>query len=187
MTFAIAGFCYFLVHWLGLAINTVSTSSMVPTYMPTDMVLSVSPERFAPEIGDAIVFETDYVGQHIPGHIHRIIARNADGTWVTQGDANPTPDGWRVQASGIKGVAVFSVPGKMMRDPKIIGGLMFLVLLVGLWPRGRKGDDGEAPDGTSAAAVDAATPTAVDPTIPNEGSSPSDGSNDNELVAESPA
>ena len=142
-TLAMAAAVYILVQWSGAALNTVATDSMVPTYQPTDMVFSLSPERITPKIGEAIIFETDYVGQHIPGHIHRIVGRNSDGSWITRGDANADPDGWRVPPTGIKGVAVFSIPGGLLRDPRLIGGMLFVLLAVWLWPREGDEDDDE--------------------------------------------
>ncbi len=130
---------YLAVAWSGFALNTVTTSSMVPTYKPTDYVLSLSPELIKPAIGDAIVFETDYVGQRIPLHVHRIVGTFPDGPWQTKGDANAEPDGWRVQPSDIRGVVVFSIPGALLKSPLLIGGLLFLVVLIGCWPR--KGKD----------------------------------------------
>ncbi len=137
---------YLVISWSGLAFNTVNTSSMIPVYKPTDIVLTLSPELIKPAIGDAIVFQTDYASQRIPPHVHRIVGTFPDGPWQTQGDANPEPDGWRVQPSDIKGVVFFSVPGALLRSPLLIGGLLFLVVLVGCWPRKGKDEDKDKDD-----------------------------------------
>lgn len=142
----------FLVKWSELKINTVATSSMVPTYNPTDMVISISPKLKVPGVGDAIVFETEFAGQHIPGHVHRINAANSDGSWETQGDANPVPDPWRVQPSGISGVVIWSVPGAIFRSPLLIGGLLFLVAAYSFWPR--KKDEHEPTENTELEGAD---------------------------------
>ncbi len=149
----------FLVKWSEFKINTVATSSMVPTYSPTDMVISISPKLKPPGIGDPIVFETEFIGQHIPPHVHRIHAANADGTWETQGDANPVPDPWRVQPSGISGVVVWSVPGAIFRSPLLIGGLLFLIAAYAFWPR--KKDEGELPEDADSPAAD----SGIDPPL----------------------
>ncbi len=161
ITALIAVAAFVLVSWAGVSLNTVSTSSMVPTYKPTDMLLTLGPKAITPGVGDAIVFETDYVGQHIPPHVHRIVAQNSDGTWTTKGDANPEPDGWRVKQSDVKGVVVASMPSRALRNPVLIGLLLFGVLAIGLWPRdkGPKASDGENgvhPGDTGSGSTDAA-------------------------------
>ncbi len=144
-TALVAAAAFVLVSWAGIAFNVVSTSSMVPTYKPTDMLLTLGPNVKTPGIGDAVVFETDYVGQHIPPHVHRIVARNDDGTWTTKGDANPQPDGWRVQPAAVKGVVVASMPSTVLRNPVLIGLMLFGVLAIGLWPRKKDPKDPEDP------------------------------------------
>ncbi len=131
---------YLTIGWSGFALNTVTTDSMVPTYKPTDMVLTLSPNLIKPEIGDVIVFAPEFVGQRIAPHVHRIVGTHPDGPWQTKGDAAAEPDGWRVQSSDITGVVVFSMPGALLRSPLLIGGLLFLVVLIGCWPRKSKDD-----------------------------------------------
>ena len=156
ITVALTAGAALLILWSGLVVNAVATSSMVPTYKPTDMVVTIGTNVHAPKIGDAIVFEADYLGQHVPGHVHRIVAQNSDGSWTTKGDANADPDGWRVQPKDIRGTVIFSMPSRMLRNPVLIGLLLFGVLAVAFWPRngspgggpkhGREGD----PDSPSA-------------------------------------
>src|SRR5659263_300186 len=103
---------------------------MLPTLKPTDMVISVSPERVEPSVGRIVVFQADFAGQHIPPHVHRIVGRQANGTWQTKGDHSSTPDPWNVQPHQVQGVVIAWIPMRLVRSPLLLGGLVFLVAVV---------------------------------------------------------
>lgn len=123
-----------IVWWSGLSFNTVLTSSMVPTYNPGDIVITLGPRAITPRVGKAIVFETDFYGTHIPPHVHRIVAQKANGTWETRGDANPQPDPWDVHPQSVHGTAIAALPGHWVRNPVMIGMLVALILVISFWP-----------------------------------------------------
>ena len=165
LTLGFGAGAYLIIVWSGLAINTVATDSMEPTYAPTDIVFTLGPDRIETTVGEAIVFETEYLGTYIPPHMHRIIEHSsADDTFRTQGDNAVDPDGWVVQREGIKGVAVFSLPGWTLRNPLVLGGLIFLVVVIAVWPR--KGDEDESAAAEGTADTASAPSVTRDPNLP---------------------
>jgi signal peptidase I len=80
----------------------IVSGSMAPRIKVGDVILA-SPEHNAQRLlGHVTVFNDP----DRPGHIksHRVIKINPDGTMVTKGDANPTPDGDPVQISAVRGI-----------------------------------------------------------------------------------
>ncbi len=106
---------------------------MAPGYEPTDMVLVVSPSVISPEVGSVIVFETEFRGQPVPPHIHRIVVKNENGDWITKGDAAASIDPWSVAPDQVTGVAIASFPGAWVRGPFLIGLLLFVMFSALLW------------------------------------------------------
>lgn len=135
VTLVLLGAAVALIKWWGLSLNIVATDSMTPTYKPTDIVVMVSPERVQPEVGRVAVFETEYLGVHIPPHVHRIVERTPDQTWLTQGDNNDQPDPWEVRDQGIRGIVIAGFPSWWIRSPIVIGAAIFLLIVIGFWPR----------------------------------------------------
>ncbi|MBW4033160.1 MAG: signal peptidase I [Acidobacteria bacterium] len=80
----------------------VHTGSMAPTITPRSAVIV---REHVYHVGQTISFYEQ--GGVIT---HRLIRINADGTAVTQGDANSTPDPWRIKTSAIIGGVVASPP-----------------------------------------------------------------------------
>ncbi|MBI4020143.1 MAG: signal peptidase I [Candidatus Aenigmarchaeota archaeon] len=82
-----------ITQGLALALSTdlpivaVESNSMVPTFQKGDILVLQGVAAEELKIGDIIVFSP--AGQAIPV-VHRIIAKNGDGSFQTQGDANPT-------------------------------------------------------------------------------------------------
>jgi signal peptidase len=97
--------------WLkGWQLMSVQSGSMAPTY-PIDSLLvvgAVDPTEVQP--GMAIVFEDPTT----PGRVvtHRVVSRAGDAVaFVTQGDANGSPDPVPVTARLIRGRVLWHVPG----------------------------------------------------------------------------
>lgn len=80
----------------------VHTGSMSPT-IPSRSAVIVQEHHY--RVGQPIAFLAD--GTVIT---HRLISVNADGTIITKGDANETPDPWQVRTSAIIGGVVASPP-----------------------------------------------------------------------------
>jgi signal peptidase I len=129
---------------LPFQLYAVKTGSMEPTFGPRDLVL-VHKGQY--QQGQPISF-THY-GEVIT---HRLVSVNADGTFVTRGDANGTPDPWVVQRREILGGVVASVPqmGYWLVYLKSLPGLASLIVaVVGirlLWSLAREFDDERGED-----------------------------------------
>lgn len=85
----------------------VMSGSMTPTLRPGDVVATRPLGAAAVRDGDVIVF--DDPGR--PGRvlIHRVVRHNADGSLVTQGDANTSTDSRPVARSAVRGLPVLRV------------------------------------------------------------------------------
>ena len=98
------------VMFNGKCILRVLTGSMQPTFYAGDCIImeEVSPETL--QVGDIIVYVSE--AEDIAGMLvtHRIIKQNADGTFITNGDANPVPDELPVKPSQILGKYVKKSP-----------------------------------------------------------------------------
>jgi len=130
----------------------ITSGSMTPALRPGDVVVAVPPDRDALGEGAVVVFSDP----NRPGLItHRLVAVNSDGTYVTQGDANPNSDSTPLAADQLVGVARLRVPyvGLPMAwlgsgDWDVLG-LWLLATLLILW-LARFGDlPKELPDGKS--------------------------------------
>lgn len=105
-------------------IVAVESNSMVPAFEKGDILIiqGISPERL--EIGDVIVFSVP--GKSVP-IVHRIIKKNADGTFQTQGDANSG------QLSFEKSIKEEQIYGKMIfKIPKL--GWVKIAAVEYIWP-----------------------------------------------------
>lgn len=81
----------------------VLTGSMNPTFYPDDIVLVQKQDEY--QVGDILTCDTganSYV-------THRLIEIKPNGNFVTQGDANPSPDGER-DPSTVVGKVVYIIP-----------------------------------------------------------------------------
>ena len=83
----------------------VDGTSMEPLLHTGD--LAVASRLPGHELGDLVVFA---IG---PGSlvIHRLVDRDPNGEWITQGDNKPARDPWTVADSAIQGTYLFAVPG----------------------------------------------------------------------------
>lgn len=110
---------------LPFQLYAVRTGSMEPAFGSRDLVIV---NKGAWQQGQPITFT------HNEEVItHRLVSVNADGTFVTKGDANTTPDPWVVQPRNTIGAVVASVPklGYWLVYLKSIAGLASLVCALG--------------------------------------------------------
>jgi signal peptidase len=144
----------------------ILSGSMEPAVSPGDVVIV---DASAPvEVGDVITFDD---GKEIPT-THRVIGVE-DGQYLTQGDANPNPDGAPIPPDAVLGRVTFTIPeiGHVILWVNTPVGYISLVLvpillLVGnellAWAR-RDGDsegDGESPPASVDDGDSGETPTA---------------------------
>jgi signal peptidase I len=111
----------------------VLTASMSPTINPGDMVISASPERVAPEVGDVVVYSGKrFDGTKVASFAHRIIAGDATSGFTVKGDNNPEPDTQKPVLSEIEGVVLLTIPfvGQLL-NPQIF--VLLLLCAFGLW------------------------------------------------------
>lgn len=89
----------------------VLTESMVPAIKPGDLILTTSPERLMPSIGDVVSYTARrFDGAPVGTFSHRIIDGDAISGFVLKGDNNPKPDVQRPTLDDIDGVVVFIIP-----------------------------------------------------------------------------
>jgi signal peptidase I len=81
----------------------VDGGSMTPTIDRGDLIFVSRPTDIA--VGDIAVFRVD---DHLV--THRIIGISADGSYITQGDANPSPDHWNGANVEVIGEYLFRLP-----------------------------------------------------------------------------
>ena len=86
----------------------VTTGSMQPLLTPGDIVM-VRPIEAADLAPNTVVL-FDRAGDEDDRVLHRIVEQNADGTFVTRGDANTVDDSDFLHAEDVEGAAVLSVP-----------------------------------------------------------------------------
>ena len=111
----------------------VLTASMSPTINPGDMVVSTSPERLSPKVGDVVVYSGKrFDGTKVASFAHRIIAGDATSGFTVKGDNNPDPDTQKPVLSEIEGVVLLTIPfvGQLL-NPQIFA--LLLLCAFGLW------------------------------------------------------
>ncbi|MBR6338328.1 MAG: signal peptidase I, partial [Ruminococcus sp.] len=127
------------VSFFGKSVLVVVTGSMEPSISEGDYIIIERCDADDLKAGDIITFishESDINGKLVT---HRIIAKNADGSFVTKGDANPVSDELPVPASDIEGRytgrARFFEVISSFGDPKklIMVFVMIPLLLVSLY------------------------------------------------------
>ncbi|MBU1492687.1 MAG: signal peptidase I [Actinobacteria bacterium] len=87
--------------------TVVGSDSMSPVVREGDVVLTSPHDGVGLGPGAVILFQSDTTRTPV---MHRIVAVNPDGTYLTKGDANPGADSTPVDPSDIKGVARALVP-----------------------------------------------------------------------------
>jgi signal peptidase len=88
----------------------VRSGSMSPTIPVGSLVIATRAPAERLGVGDVIVFQRpDGPGTEVVHRIEAVVATPAGRAFVTKGDANGTPDGWQVAATGEGWKAVYSV------------------------------------------------------------------------------
>lgn len=124
---------------LGWHSCVVISGSMMPLIRPGDVVLFPSYDHQL-QAGEVVTFQSaERPGETVT---HRLVRQNADRSWVTQGDANSTPDMEPLRDSAIIGRPHLLIPDAGMltfwrysgQDLKLagtaIGVIFFLVVAV---------------------------------------------------------
>jgi len=106
---ALAGMLFWAVVPLatGWHADVILSGSMTPHIAPGDLVV-VAPGTVGIRSGQVIEF-TDPANPRRQ-LVHRVVARNADGTLTTRGDANRGPDSTPVPLADVHGLARLRVP-----------------------------------------------------------------------------
>jgi signal peptidase I len=112
----------------------IITGSMEPGISAGDVVL-VSP---APDLDEVVGRVVSFEDPSRPGHVltHRVISVNEDGTFVTKGDANPTPDSAPVPPESVLGlgrllIQFIGLPVVWLKAGNLLPILLHIALLVG--------------------------------------------------------
>lgn len=124
---------------LGFGVAVVVSGSMEPELSINDVVFVCPQDSY--EVGDVVVYQTDSSSLVI----HRIIQKSDDGTIITQGDANNTPDA-PVSIDSIKGKMIFCIPmvGVLVSFFKsTLGTVLVLALAVWLYVRSLQNEKAE--------------------------------------------
>jgi signal peptidase I len=84
---------------------------MAPTINPGDIILTVSPEKKTPVVGDVVAYTAKrFNGDPVGVFSHRIIGGDLVSGFIVKGDANPSPDVQRPKVEDIGGVVFFVIP-----------------------------------------------------------------------------
>lgn len=92
----------------------VRSGSMAPTIPVGSLVIATVAEADELRVGDVIVFERpDQPGTMVVHRIHAVEHTAVGRAFITKGDANAAPDGWRLDAQGrgLRAVHIFSGVG----------------------------------------------------------------------------
>ena len=113
--------------------RVVLTNSMEPTISPGDIVLTMNPDRIAPEVGKVAAYQARrFDGSPVGIFSHRIIAGNSTDGWVLKGDNNQDPDTQNPKNDDILGVVFFVIPfiGKFLTKQAI---MIMAPIAVAIW------------------------------------------------------
>ena len=121
----------------------VATGSMSGTIEEGDLIIIKDTGDY--KVGDIVTFFQD--GDEIPT-THRIVGVDKEGKWITEGDANTTPDKRSITSDEIIGEVVLVIPyvGTFIDWAVEGGGLIYIIgifLILGLGIYIIKGDDDE--------------------------------------------
>ena len=86
--------------------TVVVTGSMRPAVEVGDVVLVRPVEGDELQAPTVVLYDASGTGRVL----HRVVARQPDGSYLTKGDANPTPDTAAVLPSQVRGAAVLLIP-----------------------------------------------------------------------------
>lgn len=135
----VAGAVYLWPAMLGgsTRLVIVSGDSMEPTYDLRDIV--VVRDSGNTQIGDVVVFEVPDGEAEGMLVIHRVLERNDEGFFITQGDNRTTPDQWQLTEEDIVGKPLAHIPQGgaalgFIQNSWVIALLVGLIALCVLWP-----------------------------------------------------
>ncbi|MFC7446750.1 signal peptidase I [Rhodococcus daqingensis] len=116
---------------------TVLTGSMRPTYPPGTLIVVKPEDPAALVAGDAITFQKESGNPEVVTHRIIMVRQNSQGetTFVTQGDANPSPDN-PIVPEQVRGKVWYSVPYMGYVNSLITGkqrALMITIVVGGLF------------------------------------------------------
>ena len=147
-------------------IVTVSGHSMEPTYDLGDIV--ITRDTGDTSVGDIVVFEVPSGAGAGLLVIHRVVAVDENGRFITQGDNRRTPDDWPLTEADIVGEPLLHIPHagivlgwfQQLWVAALAAGVAVVVLL---WPTGRRADreDAEVDEDSSVPSVDASEPAVL--------------------------
>lgn len=133
-------------NWGGFTgLTVVQGNSMEPTYETGDLVVTLRQPSYG--TGDVISYVVpdgqDGAGGRVIHRIHAVEDGSGVAVFTTQGDNNPEPDIWEITAGDVTGKAILHVPGVGhllggQTYALLIGAAAGLIVLVFLWPGGKK-------------------------------------------------
>jgi len=89
----------------------VRSGSMSPTIPTGSIVFYRKTDASKVKVGDVIVFsKTGDPSEKVTHRVYKIGSSSTGPYFITKGDANGTPDDWRVPAVGVGWIAAFHVP-----------------------------------------------------------------------------
>ena len=151
-----AVFTYLAPHF-GWRVDAVLTGSMEPELKVGSLVVTCSVEPKDVELGDIITFRQNTAGKNPISHRVIGIVGNSPSYFETKGDANGSPDPFKVSARNLIGKICFHIPSvgyftEFLKTPLgfifglVIPGLVIIILYISnVWraitKSGKRGPD----------------------------------------------
>lgn len=133
----------------------VDGNSMKPTFDNGDLVVARNRDHY--NVGDIIIFKVPTSVGHTANVVHRIVALNADGTIVTQGDNRLTADSFHTTAHDVIGQARWRIPDgaitlRILSRWWLLAVITGVIVMLHLWPNGdSSGERADLPDSPAGA------------------------------------
>jgi len=96
--------------WAGYRPQPVLTGSMRPHLPIGSLTIAKAVPASSVKVGDVITFQRPGARTTVTHRVRRIEQHGAQRIYITKGDANPTPDPWRLQLPAEVGRNVADVP-----------------------------------------------------------------------------